>query len=209
MSDELMDALLGPKKNKPKHKKKVIRPKLKARLTSDRISEVLGASRIIPMPNFNPMLPFVPDLIQNDNSAVETPNFHSFVVSTNMYTTANALRENLERAQSVQGALNIDCGDLRQIGKTTTLKELIRERLNTDQDITVGICVPTQDMGRAYQDIKREFGDRFIIVTPRSSSRLRSRGNIDMYSDEISDVEAILEGMSNIRYLGGFYSTGV
>ena len=110
-------------------------------------------------------------------------------------------------------SLNINCGTLRRIGKTTCIKELIRG--NSQRNNVV--LVPNRNLLQDYAGVEvRPF------VFPTDNMRNRSRYELELsqivrgrsedfyvYADEVPDAENIMEMFRDsptVHFVAGFYS---
>lgn len=105
---------------------------------------------------------------------------------------------------------NIYCGELRRIGKSTALLNVIKSFTKTSSDRIVVIVPFLSDCeGCSFYSDLRKFVDD--ITTPEDFNQCMSRmfetkpKNVYLFSDEIPHIEQFLTGWS-IKYLGGFYS---
>jgi hypothetical protein len=110
-------------------------------------------------------------------------------------------------------SLNINCGTLRRIGKTTCIRELIR-RNGQKNNI---VLVPNSNFLQEYINIQV----RPCIIPTDIENRRRyefelsqmirgSSENFYVYADEVPDAENIMrifENIPTVHFVVGFYST--
>jgi hypothetical protein len=107
-----------------------------------------------------------------------------------------------------QGVRNINCGMLRSIGKTESLKTLIQQNhIISVEDV---VLVPDRSFTRDYSEINVE-----LITVDRTegglswSYRFRGRRPTAFYADEVPDAERLVNEFhdSNFVFVAGFYSS--
>ena len=120
-----------------------------------------------------------------------------------------SLEEQLNLAVKYHPSININCGQLRRIGKTETIKKMIRDLMEKQPTSRVYVYVCNLHTGKTcYSDLKKEglIQDYFSNVR-----NLRGQANAVVFSDEVPFAEDELEPFIRhgfVEYKGGFYSKG-
>jgi hypothetical protein len=116
------------------------------------------------------------------------------------------LEQQLEISINYDRIRNVNCGSLRRIGKTTTLKNLIRSFKNENWDVTTVLLIPRNSHREIYNDISQSID---VIETPSEFIRNMGRGQqIAVFADEVPNAEILVNQNQNgrINFVAGFYS---
>jgi len=106
------------------------------------------------------------------------------------------LRLVFDRLSTEFGIRNINCGNLRRIGKTECLKSMIRESRSE--------CVVLVQYQYDLETYERD-GYRAILVR---DGNFRLRGHVwNVYADEVPDAEQRI--YQPAQFIAGFYSTAI
>jgi len=110
----------------------------------------------------------------------------------------------------MHGIRNINCGYLRQVGKTHLLKKIIRnfKKVNPDKTIIL-ITISLSYFKQRYPDLIAENIVNIGLSLEDLNSNLigQERNNILIFSDEIDNIEPRLAGLGFLEcYVCGFYS---
>ena len=122
------------------------------------------------------------------------------------------------------GKININCGDLRRIGKTTFLKKYIVEnypirdysdisrltswpQMNEHLSIPVIMCDNLEIVSVCYDDlVKAGHLYKGIAANLLALETLKGFPHIEIISDEVPNAEELLKNFPGFKYMGGFYN---
>ena len=106
------------------------------------------------------------------------------------------------------GIRNINCGMLRQIGKTEVLKKIIRRFKELNSTKTIAIILPNRQLDDYYRDVLIDKTVEYVTTPETIRLCLKSlRDRLLIFSDEIPKVEELLDrhGLLN-NFICGLYS---
>lgn len=109
----------------------------------------------------------------------------------------------------ITGILNIDCGNLRRLGKTTFLKELMKKYYEKTENLQIALITITKDIGQEnYGDLQKEGVISFITSARSALKDLKGKNKILIFSDEITDAQEVFKNWPGATYVAGFYGEG-
>jgi len=117
-------------------------------------------------------------------------------------TAANALYMNWRNAYQQGINRNINCGSLRRIGKTHTLRRIIGEFRTLDAVRRIILLVPNMNYRNRYEDL---YHNGTINVIIGNQNQLRGQANAYVFADEVPTIEPIPSN-AGIEFIAGFYS---
>jgi hypothetical protein len=97
---------------------------------------------------------------------------------------------------------NINCGSLRRIGKTNTLRRIISEFRAQDAVRRIILIVRTMNYRVRYEDL---YGNGTINLIIGNQNQLRGQTNAYLFADEVPTIEQ-LNPNSGVEFIAGFYS---
>jgi hypothetical protein len=106
--------------------------------------------------------------------------------------------------------LNINCGDLRRIGKTQFLRELIVQWKDLHPTHSISIWTQTPDIGQEYIDLRIdrtvEYLFNFFDLQCRGIRGMMRERELDVFSDEIPNAEEMIRRHPHLHFIAGVYS---
>jgi hypothetical protein len=117
-------------------------------------------------------------------------------------TAPGALYNNWRMAYEHGINRNINCGSLRRIGKTHTLRRIMSEFRAQDAVRRIILIVPTMNYRAAYEEL---YHDGTINLIISNQNQLRGQANAYLFADEVPVIEQ-LNPNSGVEFIAGFYS---
>lgn len=117
------------------------------------------------------------------------------------------LQQQWEYQSQSSGIRNINCGQLRRIGKTHTLIQMIREydRNHPQRNEHIVVVVPNEGLGELYQRLIRERCLDRIVVVSDMERQLRGTPSV-IFADEVPNIEQIIVRSNLWEFIAGFYN---